>query len=86
VEALRPVSLYELVAEMPTLVPPLYILYPASVPELSVLAVQARLICEEETAVGVRPVGTEGGVVLALTVTVALAAGEVPPVPVQVME
>jgi hypothetical protein len=42
---------------------------------LSVEAVQDTLICEEETAVAVRPLGTVGDVVsvVLLTVTVTLA-------------
>ncbi len=42
--------------------PPLNTLYPVT-PTLSVDAVQARLICEEEIGVAVRLVGTVGGVV-----------------------
>ena len=53
---------------------------------MSVEALQARLIWLEETAVPARPEGTLGGVVFAVTVTLALAAGDVPPDPVQVIE
>jgi hypothetical protein len=50
-------------------------LYPVT-PTLSVDALHVRPICEEETAVAVNPVGTDGGVVSGvplLTVTVTLA-------------
>ena len=46
-------------------------MYPAKVPELSVDAFHESLICEEETAVAINPVGTDGGAVLALTVSAA---------------
>jgi hypothetical protein len=41
---------------------------------LSVDAVQAKLICEEETAVAAKPVGTVGGVVSTTAFTVSVAA------------
>jgi hypothetical protein len=41
---------------------------------LSVDAVQAKLICEDETAVAVKPVGTVGGVVSTTALTVSVAA------------
>ena len=42
--------------------PPRKTLYPVT-PTLSVAAVQERLICEEDTAVAVNPVGVDGAVV-----------------------
>ena len=69
------------------MVPPLYMLYPMT-PTLSVEAVQERLIWLLDIAVAESPVGTVGAWVspALVTVTVAVAAGEVPPVPVQVIE
>jgi hypothetical protein len=43
-------------------VDPLYTLYPDT-PLLSVEAVHERLICDDEAAVAVKPVGVDGGVV-----------------------
>jgi len=61
-------------------VPPLNTLYPAT-PTLSVEVVQERLICEEDTAVAVRPVGTVGGEVSTpITVRVKLVVLDNPPV------
>src|SRR3989344_3961283 len=52
--------------------PVLYILYPVT-PTLSVEAVHARLICDEETAIAESPVGIEGAVVSEVVVVVAVA-------------
>ena len=49
-------------ADVPTCAPFLYMRYPV-IATLSVDAVHVRLICEEETAVAVNPVGTVGTVV-----------------------
>jgi hypothetical protein len=75
VEALSPVSEYEVDELTPILVLPRKMLYPVT-PTLSVEAFQVRLICEEETALATRLVGTVGGVVsgvVLFTVTVTLA-------------
>jgi hypothetical protein len=71
VDAVRPVSEYVVVVEVPTCVPPRNTLYPVT-PTLSVDAVHERLICEDDTAVAVNPVGTVGACV-SVTVTVAVA-------------
>ena len=63
-EGEREVSEYELVADVPTCTPALYILYPIT-PTLSVLAIHDRLIWLEEIALAEGPVGTEGAVVSA---------------------
>jgi hypothetical protein len=48
-------------------------LYPVT-PTLSVEALQETLICELEATVAAKPVGTEGGVVSELLLTVSVAA------------
>jgi hypothetical protein len=72
VDADSPASEYDVAALVPIFVPARYTLYPVT-PTLSVDAFQVRSICDEETAVATRLVGTEGGVVsgmLLFTVTV----------------
>jgi hypothetical protein len=90
VAAARPVSLYEVPdgvaiwTKFEQLEPwHLSTRYPVT-PALSVDAVQERLIWEEEIAVAERPVGTEGGVVSAVEVNVAVIV--VFPVTVTVQE
>ena len=60
-QRVSPVSEYELVADVPTCVPALYILYPVT-PTASVDAVQVRFICDEDTAEADKDVGTVGAV------------------------
>jgi hypothetical protein len=76
VDAVSPESKYDVVALLPTFVPPRKTLYPVT-PTLSVEAFHVRLICEEEAVVAVRPAGTDGDVesatgLLTVTVTPAL--------------
>ena len=60
--ATRPVSVYEVLFDVPICVPLRNTLYPAT-PTLSVEAVQERLIWALETGVALTLVGVEGGVV-----------------------
>src|SRR3954454_23328209 len=62
--AVKPVSEYEFVAEVPTSAPLRNTWYPFT-PMLSVDAVQLRLICVEDTAVAARLVGAVGGMLSA---------------------
>ena len=62
VDAASPPSWYVVLADVPILLPPRYTLYPVT-PTLSVDAVHDKLICEDDIAVALNPVGTLGATV-----------------------